>query len=112
MSLNQGIQKYRESVRKATAKNSPAKTTKPSNAKAKGEELPPEEVRKAMEDSAEAEEAAKEEASLQKEIAEELEREASHTAQLVKEDFSPVNSSRDQLILEYAPLIKYIAQKI
>jgi RNA polymerase sigma factor for flagellar operon FliA len=53
-----------------------------------------------------------EEEALQKEIAEELERESTHTSQLVKEDFSPVNSSRDQLVLEYAPLIKYIAQKI
>ncbi|OFZ78305.1 MAG: RNA polymerase subunit sigma [Bdellovibrionales bacterium RIFOXYD1_FULL_53_11] len=30
----------------------------------------------------------------------------------MKEDVSPVNSSRDQLIIEYASLIKYIAQKI
>ena len=47
-----------------------------------------------------------------KEIAEELEREATQTNQLVKEDFSPVNSTRERLVLEYAPLIKYIAQKI
>ena len=30
----------------------------------------------------------------------------------MKEDFSPVNSTRERLVLEYAPLIKYIAQKI
>ena len=57
-------------------------------------------------------EKAREEAELQKEIAAELEREAKQTNALVKEDFSPVNSSRDKLIVEYAPLIKYIAQKI
>ena len=55
---------------------------------------------------------AREEAELQKEIAAELAAEASHTNSLVKEDFSPTNSSRDKLITEYAPLIKYIAQKI
>jgi RNA polymerase sigma factor (sigma-70 family) len=59
-----------------------------------------------------AEEAAKEEEQLQKEIAEELARDAQTTSTLVKEDFSPTNATRDKLITEYAPLIKYIAQKI
>lgn len=45
-------------------------------------------------------------------IAEEVARESAETEQLVKGDFSPVNSSQDKLVLEYAPLIKYIAQKI
>lgn len=53
-----------------------------------------------------------EEEALQKEIAEELVKDEAHTAQLVKEDVSPANSSRDQLIVEYSSLIKYIAQKI
>ncbi len=53
-----------------------------------------------------------EEEELQADLEAELEREAPHTNALVKEDFSPVNSSRDKLILEYAPLIKYISQKI
>lgn len=59
-----------------------------------------------------AEEAKREEEQLQREIQDELEREASQTNALVKEDFSPVNSTRDKLVTEYAPLIKYIAQKI
>ena len=66
----------------------------------------------AVEDAASIDEAKKEEEALQREIAEELEREAAHTNQLVKEDFSPVNSTRERLVREYAPLIKYIAQKI
>jgi len=53
-----------------------------------------------------------EDEELQADLEAELEREAPHTNALVKEDFSPVNSSRDKLILEYAPLIKYISQKI
>jgi RNA polymerase sigma factor for flagellar operon FliA len=45
---------------------------------------------------------------LEKEIVQEIAKGSS----LVKEDFSPVNCTKDRLILEYAPLIKYIAQKI
>ena len=71
---------------------------------------------KALETAAEeaqaAAEAAREEAELQKEIAAELEREQGETNRLVKEDFTPNNSTREKLVLEYAPLIKYIAQKI
>jgi RNA polymerase sigma factor FliA len=37
---------------------------------------------------------------------------AEATPSVVKEDYSPANSTRDQLIVEYAPLIRYIAQKI
>jgi len=53
-----------------------------------------------------------EDEELQADLEKEMEREATHTSALVKEDFTPVNSSRDKLILEYAPLIKYISQKI
>jgi RNA polymerase sigma factor for flagellar operon FliA len=105
MSLNHGIQKYRESARKNGVRD-PGKGKKTKTGDAT------QEATTAVEEAAAAVAAAKEEEALQKEIAEELEKEASHTSQLVKEDFSPVNSSRDQLVLEYAPLIKYIAQKI
>lgn len=56
--------------------------------------------------------AAESEEALQKELEEEIARDAVQTSSLVKEDFSPVNSTRDRLVVEYAPLIKYIAQKI
>jgi RNA polymerase sigma factor for flagellar operon FliA len=102
MSLNQGIQKYRENVRKANSKLKKPKENPADEAAAKA----------AVDDLAAADAAAREEAALQKEIEEELAQDETKTAQLVKEDFSPVNSSRDQLVLEYAPLIKYIAQKI
>lgn len=49
---------------------------------------------------------------LEKELHEEIEKEAVVTNSLVKADFTPVNSTRDRLVVEYAPLIKYIAQKI
>jgi len=141
MRLNQGIQKYRESTRSdsrpvknaspaktSAAKETPAKEqpTKEHKEKEQAKNLKTpqraakttkpaatmEDVNKAAEDIIAAEEAAKEEAALQKEIAAELERESAQTAQLVKEIFSPVNSTRERLVLEYAPLIKYIAQKI
>ncbi|MBC7690434.1 MAG: FliA/WhiG family RNA polymerase sigma factor [Methylotenera sp.] len=69
-------------------------------------------LQSSVEELAAAEAAAREEALLQAEIAEELEKEQAQTSSLVKEDFSPVNSTRDRLVNEYAPLIKYIAQKI
>ncbi len=55
---------------------------------------------------------AEEEAELQKELEAEIARDSAQTSSLVKEDYSPVNSTRDRLVVEYAPLIKYIAQKI
>lgn len=58
------------------------------------------------------EEARKAEEALQAELEKEIAKEAAHTSKLVKDDLSPVNANRDQLIVEYAPLIKYIAQKI
>ena len=59
-----------------------------------------------------AEPIAEEEVELQKELEAEIARDAVQTSSLVKEDYSPVNSTRDRLVVEYAPLIKYIAQKI
>ena len=55
---------------------------------------------------------AEEEQELQKELEAEIARDSVQTSSLVKEDYSPVNSTRDRLVVEYAPLIKYIAQKI
>lgn len=153
MSLNQGIQKYRETVRrensqkkagaeKASAERVAAAASAAANASGAAPEdtsgIAPGGVKEkkakkakdpsgttdsqsnlasgtlgtAMDEAARAEEARREEEALQKEIADELAREAGHTDQLVKEDFSPLNSTRDKLVLEYAPLIKYIAQKI
>ena len=112
MSLNQGIQKYRESVRKSNSKNLPQKTTKKSVKATDGKDVADQTESKLSTDPAVNTEESNEEEALRKEIAEELEKDSSHTDQLVKADFSPVNSTRDQLIMEYAPLIKYIAQKI
>ncbi len=122
MSLNQGIHKYREAARTSTSKSKTTKEVKTpakkdpkdkKSAKGKGDKsIISEELAAAMDEAAAAEAAAREEAELQQEIAAELEREAAQTSTLVKEDFSPVNSTRDRLVLEYAPLIKYIAQKI
>ncbi|MDR3606776.1 MAG: FliA/WhiG family RNA polymerase sigma factor [Oligoflexia bacterium] len=125
MRLNQGqaVQKYRESATRAkTAKgaqpqpaSSEKKNSKPDAAAAAKTDtaaLMTDGVEGALNEAAVAEEAKREEEALQREIAAELEREAVHTNQLVKEDFSPVNATRERLVLEYAPLIKYIAQKI
>jgi RNA polymerase sigma factor for flagellar operon FliA len=135
MRLNQGIEKYRTAAKKQaapsgnSAKNSDApKAPAPSSSSknnsgnsgqsssgpkaGKGKKEDVDQLKVAAQEAVEAEAAAAEEAALQKEIAEELEKESAQTSQLVKEDFSPVNSTRERLVLEYAPLIKYIAQKI
>jgi RNA polymerase sigma factor for flagellar operon FliA len=138
MRLNPGIQKYREGSRNngngnkkpAAEKTEPAKKAAPqagatsaaSRAKkpatGPARKQPPAgatvdpKLDEAAAELIAAEQAAAEEERLRKEIAEELEREAAQTNKLVKEDASPTNSSREQLVLEYAPLIKYIAQKI
>lgn len=146
MSLNQGIQKYRESIRNsnaakakttaqaksvAAAKVAAAKEKEPEKEIPKGKAgRPPagasgksgnaknaksteaENVNQAVEEVVAAEQAAREEEALQKEIAEELAAESAQTDKLVKADYSPVNATRERLVKEYAPLIKYIAQKI
>jgi RNA polymerase sigma factor for flagellar operon FliA len=134
MRLNQGIEKYRSAAKTERSKAPEAKAAAPRSSGAtaskpnsgnsgrdsdsksgpkkstKKEDV--EKLKTAVEETVEAEALAAEEAALQKEIAEELEKESAQTNQLVKEDFSPVNSTRERLVKEYAPLIKYIAQKI
>jgi RNA polymerase sigma factor for flagellar operon FliA len=118
MGLSQGIQKYQESERKGVIKKeSNQKHYDPNQEKTDSNEntaasISSSDVKAAIEEVAAAEEAAQVEAALQKELAEELECESVQTDQLVKEDCSPLNRSREELVLEYAPLIKYIAQKI
>ncbi len=119
MSLNQGIQKYRDSVRNAAKASEKQESAEKAASDQKKSALASE-VSPATQLADEAAAASvtdtlsevSEEEALKREISEELELESKHTAQLVKEDFSPVNSTRDRLVLEYAPLIKYIAQKI
>lgn len=126
MRLNQGIQKYRESSSAGAKSKTKAAAEKPSdkNSERHTEKQPEKKLSKkaaaeeakkleaAAEEARVAEEAARAEAELQKEIAEELAREKTQTDALVKEDYTPTNSTRERLVLEYAPLIKYIAQKI
>lgn len=115
MGLNQGLQKYKETARQSTAKNRKVEvaSAKPEVKKTKKMTQQEEaELKAAAEEAAVKAEEAREQAELQKQIAEELVKEAAQTDQIVKGDFSPVNCTRDRLVTEYAPLIKYIAQKI
>lgn len=56
--------------------------------------------------------AAAAEDELTEELVAEMKQDELQTQGLVKADYNPTNASRDQLVVEYAPLIKYIAQKI
>ncbi len=130
MSLNHGIQKYRESsknvnktstVKKASEKSSKSADKKTEKVKTKSksstknsvdEEEIDEETLAAKTTTTHPEAEIGADADLQKELEEEMKEDAVQTSGLVKEDFTPVNSTRDRLVVEYAPLIKYIAQKI
>ena len=135
MSYTGGIQKYRDAAKNARNKQKakePNKEKKKEKEKekekekrasaieARGPKIPavpaPKAQQRPLDDAAEeariAEEAARQEEELKREIAEEIEKEAAVTSSLVKEDFSPSNCTRERLIVEYAPLIKYIAQRI
>lgn len=140
MSLNQGIQRYKEVATKTSsskkAASTPTKTAKAvtaakentkdkekKNSKSQDEKFTgaklkngvtaaPSPVDEAVGEKVEAEKRAAEEQALQQEIEKELKEDAVHTSGLVRDDYTPVNTPRDRLIGEYAPLIKYIAQKI
>ena len=112
MRLNAGIQKYRDGAKKNPQKKAGPTAATTSKVKRTPNEVSHDELETAAQEAAEAEKQAKEEAELHAEIAAELAAEAAQTDQLVKPDYSPVNSTRERLVLEYAPLIKYIAQKI
>ncbi len=98
----------------AAAKAVSAKTPNKGKVEANDEDETETETAEGLEAGAEgaAEPIAEEEVELQKELEAEIARDAVQTSSLVKEDYSPVNSTRDRLVVEYAPLIKYIAQKI
>jgi RNA polymerase sigma factor for flagellar operon FliA len=122
MALSGAIQKYKNASKSASKKSSPnasspivekkVKSIPPKQAKKSASAVDESEVKRAIDEAAESEAKRAEEQALQAEIAAELEQEAGETNKLVRADFTPVNTQRDQLILEFAPLIKYIAQRI
>jgi RNA polymerase sigma factor for flagellar operon FliA len=118
MSVNAGLQRYRKNAGedKAAAEKArqraAGRATKPSGVKAGESPAVEQAVGQAVDELADAERARKEEEALQRELEREIVAEAAHTSSLVREDFTPNNSTRDKLIIEFAPLIKYIAQKI
>lgn len=69
-------------------------------------------VEAAIEAATESKKKVEEQIVLQKELEKELILDAVHSNKLVKGDYSPVNMDRNTLIVEYAGLIKFIAQKI
>ncbi len=113
MSLKSVIQRYKETSRRSSKAPGSAAT------KAVADEVSKKDpditiTRSTLETSVEVavEIPAQEDVELQAEIAKELAQDEAQTSKLVKSDISPTNAPRDKLIVEYAPLIKYIAQKI
>ncbi|MBU6375975.1 MAG: FliA/WhiG family RNA polymerase sigma factor [Bdellovibrionales bacterium] len=113
MSVNAGLQRYRKNSGEERGSEKPRhQAVVGKAAKNAAKSAAPAEVDTAVNELAEAERARKEEEALQKELEREIIAEAAHTSSLVRDDFTPNNSTRDKLIIEFAPLIKYIAQKI
>lgn len=100
MGVSKGIQKYKETQKKTKS----AKKTKTASG-----------VRSAMEVREIVRKAKDAQIAIQKQAEEKIAQAAATSAPskaLIKEDFSPLNTDRNRLIVEYAPLIKYIAQRI
>lgn len=120
MALNQGIQKYRESAKAATKSAKTKTKTKPAERSTKSknttttitEDKTKISITATAEEAPESAKEVEEEENLTQELVAEMKKDEARTSTLVKEDYSPVNSTRDRLVVEYAPLIKYIAQKI
>ena len=110
MSLNQGILKYKESLKRVEKKE--PKVSDKKGKKVSSSHEPQENAEKIALSQEGQLQSEKEAAELQKELEAEFEIDAHHTSKLVKEDVSPANSSRDKIVVEYASLIKFIAQKI
>jgi RNA polymerase sigma factor for flagellar operon FliA len=105
------IQKYKKAVQTAPAIpveeiSSPDKKAAKEPLKAKGK------VAQAIESKDQAGAKIDNEVALQRELEKELVADFAHSNKLVKGDFSPVNTNREKLIVEYAGLIKFIASKI
>jgi RNA polymerase sigma factor FliA len=103
------VQKYKKqkAAKPSSPKSSSSKTTSAKAASGK-----PKAVDEAIEVVQAVQEVVHEERKLQVELEKEIVRDAVTTNRLVRDDFSPVNTKREQLIVEYAALIKFIAQKI
>jgi RNA polymerase sigma factor for flagellar operon FliA len=105
------IQKYKKAVQTAPAIpveeiSSPEKKAGKEPLKAKGN------IAQAIESKDQAGAKIDNEVALQRELEKELVADFAHTNKLVKGDFSPTNTHREKLIVEYSGLIKFIASKI
>jgi RNA polymerase sigma factor for flagellar operon FliA len=100
------IQKYKKAVQTASTKPETEKPVSKEPVKAKGKVAEAIETRDAAGGKIETE------VALQKELEKELVADLAQTNKLVKGDFSPVNTNREKLIVEYSGLIKFIASKI
>lgn len=102
------LQKYQ----KAGAGSKKSKSSAPAKNDSVVVKVSKKSVEAAMEVAGESKKKLEELNALKKELSQELVKDAVHSNKLVKGDFSPVNMDRERLIVEYAGLIKFIAQKI
>lgn len=121
MSLADSVQKYRRSEPKSAKSAKPTRAAASPTQKTRGRAAAPAPAKPSPKaapaptvevQSVSLVEIQVEDVALQQELEKDIQEDSKHTSVLVKEDFSPANTPRERLILEYASLIKYIAQRI
>lgn len=108
MKSQSGLQKYKSANQSTKKKEKPQTPKEVSREELQGAAI----VGEAIQNLNDVEAKTQKELELQKELEAEMVQDSATTSKLVKEDFTPVNSSRENLVVEYAPLIRFIAQKI
>jgi RNA polymerase sigma factor for flagellar operon FliA len=106
------IQKYQKADNNVAKKAKSADHNAPKNNDSVVVKVSKKSVETALEAANESKKKAAEQTGVQKQLETELIQESTLGTKLVKGDFSPLNTDRETLIVEYAGLIKFIAQKI
>jgi RNA polymerase sigma factor for flagellar operon FliA len=106
------IQKYQKAGSTNSRKSKSAESEAPEKNESVVVKVSKKSVETALEAANDSKQKAVEQTALQKNLEKELVQEINQGTKLVKGDYSPLNMDRDTLIVEYAGLIKFIAQKI
>lgn len=121
MSVAEGIKRYKDTAKSTKSAAKPtgksvktadrSEAVKADSAKGDGKKAK-KDLKSAIAEQVEVSKAIQEEVELQESVKKELAEIDKKTSKLVRGDLSPANTNRESLIIEYASLIKYIAQRI
>jgi RNA polymerase sigma factor for flagellar operon FliA len=106
------LQKYQKAEAAVPSKKGKASSSFDKNNDSVVVKVSKKSVETAIESAGESKKKTEEQSAVQKKLEQELIQESAAGNKLVKGDFSPLNTEREKLIVEYSGLIKFIAQKI